>query len=842
MPKQEIRISWAAWWVAVFLILCGSVQAAQPVAARMVLVLDASGSMWGQIEGKAKIEIAREVMAQLVTEVPADFETGLMAYGHRRKGDCKDIEMLIPVGPHNADAMKTRIQALNPKGKTPLSESVRLAAQALRYTEEKATVVLVSDGLETCDIDPCALAAELAMSGVDFTVHVIGFDIGKEDHERLRCLADKTGGLYMAADNAGSLHDALFRTLKEVQAPPQPVVIDPGTAVLKGPAGVPAGSTVSVQWEGPDSRGDYIAIAVKEDQDSSYKAYAYTKSGNPAVFTAPGEVGDYELRYVHGQSDKVIGRADIKVTPVEAAVTVPAVADVAAKIEVQWEGPAYKGDYITIARPDQPPAGYTAYTYTSQGSPLKLQAPSEPGAYEVRYIMGKENVQLAKAAIEIKGVGAVVEAPPVADVAVQIDVAWKGPGNEPDYISIARPDQTPGEYVNYTYTKTGSPLKLQAPSEPGNYEVRYILGQGNKMLANAPIAIKAVSASVQAPAEANAASKIEVTWQGPNHQPDYISIAQPDQEPGQYVFYTYTKTGSPLKLQTPSDPGNYEVRYILGQGNKLLAKTGITIKAVTAEVQAPAEANAASKIEVTWQGPNHQPDYISIAQPDQEPGQYVFYTYTKTGSPLKLQTPSDPGNYEVRYILGQGNKLLAKTGITIKAVTAEVQAPAEANAASKIEVTWQGPNHQPDYISIAQPDQEPDEYLFYNYTENGSPLKLQTPSDPGNYEVRYILGQGNKLLAKTPVTIKPVTASVSGPDSAEVNSTIEVSWEGPGYDPDYISIANPDDPPDGYIYYVYTRTGNPVKLKIPEEAGTYEVRYILGQDNNLLNKKTINVK
>ncbi|UCF82466.1 MAG: VWA domain-containing protein, partial [Desulfobacteraceae bacterium] len=56
--------------------------------ARMVLVLDASGSMWGQIEGKAKIEIAKKVMAELIDQIPADFQTGLTVYGHRRKGDC----------------------------------------------------------------------------------------------------------------------------------------------------------------------------------------------------------------------------------------------------------------------------------------------------------------------------------------------------------------------------------------------------------------------------------------------------------------------------------------------------------------------------------------------------------------------------------------------------------------------------------------------------------------------------------------------------------------------------------------------------------------------------------
>ena len=172
-----------------------SAKASKADVKRTVLVLDASGSMWGQIHGKAKIEIAKEVLNRLIDGLPADLQVGLYAYGHRTKGDCADIEILVPVEPLNKTALKKKIAAISPKGKTPLSEAVRQAASTLRYTEERATVVLVSGGLETCGANPGKLAEELAMSGVDFTVHVIGFDIREEEQEQLRCLADKTGGL-----------------------------------------------------------------------------------------------------------------------------------------------------------------------------------------------------------------------------------------------------------------------------------------------------------------------------------------------------------------------------------------------------------------------------------------------------------------------------------------------------------------------------------------------------------------------------------------------------------------------------------------------------------------------
>jgi Ca-activated chloride channel family protein len=186
------------------------------------------------------------------------------------------------------------------------------------------------------------------------------------------------------------------------------------------------------------------------------------------------------------------------------------------------------------------------------------------------------------------------------------------------------------------------------------------------LLAKTTIEIKAVSASVQAPAAADVASLFEVSWQGPGNKSDYIAIARPDQKPGSQVHYAYTNRGSPLKVQAPSDPGTYEVRYILGRGSKLLAKTTIEIKAVSAKVQPPDSANVNAKFEVKWQGPNYKSDYISIARPDQRPGSYITYTYTRRGNPVKIKAPKKPGTYEVRYILGRGSKILDKKTITIK--------------------------------------------------------------------------------------------------------------------------------------------------------------------------------
>ena len=191
-------------------------------AERAIIVLDASGSMWAKIDGKSRIEIAKETVKTVIGNLPADMELGLMAYGHRDKGSCTDIELLVPPAAGTGAAIIAATNKISPKGKTPLSEAVKRAAEELKYTEEKATVILVTDGLETCDADPCALGAELEKSGVDFTAHVVGFGLTEAEGKKVACLATNTGGKYIQASDAKSLTKALTATVLKAEAPPPP--------------------------------------------------------------------------------------------------------------------------------------------------------------------------------------------------------------------------------------------------------------------------------------------------------------------------------------------------------------------------------------------------------------------------------------------------------------------------------------------------------------------------------------------------------------------------------------------------------------------------------------------
>jgi len=171
----------------------------------MIIILDASGSMWGQIDGKPKIAIAKDALAGIVKNLPENMNVGFVAYGHRKKGDCSDVEQLIPLSALNKKKLLEKINGLNPKGKTPISLSIRLTLNNLKDTKNQVTVILVSDGLETCKEDPCETTRLLKASGVDFIMHVIVFDVPEKENKQLQCIADAGNGKYFTAKNANQL-------------------------------------------------------------------------------------------------------------------------------------------------------------------------------------------------------------------------------------------------------------------------------------------------------------------------------------------------------------------------------------------------------------------------------------------------------------------------------------------------------------------------------------------------------------------------------------------------------------------------------------------------------------
>ena len=168
------------------------------------IIYDSSNSMWGQINGVAKYEIASQVVSDLMTDWPDEEPIGLLSYGHRQRSSCEDIELLVPPRSGAQQAIVESVRAIRPNGKTPLGRSLE---QAIRSTSSRETLILLSDGVESCAADPCSIAAQYEARDPGLTIHVVGFGLGSDqDSSQLSCIARNTGGLYQEANSTGELY------------------------------------------------------------------------------------------------------------------------------------------------------------------------------------------------------------------------------------------------------------------------------------------------------------------------------------------------------------------------------------------------------------------------------------------------------------------------------------------------------------------------------------------------------------------------------------------------------------------------------------------------------------
>lgn len=215
MKSINVKLLFSLFFMLSSLIICCQGNASANAYPEVMFILDASGSMWGKTGGETKIDAARKVMSVIVPSLPPEVKTGLVLYGHRKKGDCSDIEMVIPSGSDRAGIISA-VKNLNPKGMTPIADSIKMVAEILKGREAETTMILVSDGEETCNADPCGVVKALKQSGIKFILHVVGFGVDGKTDAQLRCLAQEGGGEYFSANDASSLLAALEVVKKEV--------------------------------------------------------------------------------------------------------------------------------------------------------------------------------------------------------------------------------------------------------------------------------------------------------------------------------------------------------------------------------------------------------------------------------------------------------------------------------------------------------------------------------------------------------------------------------------------------------------------------------------------------
>lgn len=184
---------------------------------RILFILDASNSMNAKWGDQTRIESAKELLAKAVDSLRGaeNLEIALRVYGHQSPitatyQDCNDTKLEIPFAKDNYDRVKTRIRSIMAKGTTPIARSLEAAAEDFPDMNSRNIIILITDGLEACDNDPCVIAKKLHDKGVKVTPFVIGLGLDLSYLEQFKCI-----GSYSEAETKDAFRSVLSSVINK---------------------------------------------------------------------------------------------------------------------------------------------------------------------------------------------------------------------------------------------------------------------------------------------------------------------------------------------------------------------------------------------------------------------------------------------------------------------------------------------------------------------------------------------------------------------------------------------------------------------------------------------------
>lgn len=264
--------------------VAAAARAAEP--ATTIVIFDGSGSMWGKLGGDkdTKFAGAREALRRALPKLSNQTRVGLAAFGHRRKADCSDVELMLPPEPLDAARILAPLEKFNPKGKGPLVAALKESGASLAKVAGPASVILIHDDPDNCAQDPCAAAAELAKANPKLAVHVVSIGLDRDDAQRMACVPRLTGGRHFEVHDAATLGTAIDDALKLASLDAKPAA---GAAVV-APEPKPAAPTPAPVAEDTGPPGLKLAATLGKGGPSVIVPLAWRimKSGSPAG-TAP---------------------------------------------------------------------------------------------------------------------------------------------------------------------------------------------------------------------------------------------------------------------------------------------------------------------------------------------------------------------------------------------------------------------------------------------------------------------------------------------------------------------------------------------------------------------------
>lgn len=176
----------------------------QPPLTRILFVYDASQSMMAKWETDVKMTIAKKLLTELLDSLAnvENLELALRVYGHQKPvppQDCSDTRLEVGFGKNTIPAIKHVLRNIEPRGTTPIARSLEHAANDFPHCPEcRNVIILITDGIEACDGDPCAVSLALQKQGVILKPFVIGVGLDLEFKKTFECV----GNYYDAASES----------------------------------------------------------------------------------------------------------------------------------------------------------------------------------------------------------------------------------------------------------------------------------------------------------------------------------------------------------------------------------------------------------------------------------------------------------------------------------------------------------------------------------------------------------------------------------------------------------------------------------------------------------------
>ncbi|MFC7443323.1 vWA domain-containing protein [Laceyella putida] len=192
------------------------------------IILDASGSMAGQVSGGQKMDLAKEAVRNFVSSVPKEAKVSLRVYGHKgsnqdkdKQLSCQSSELVYPLSTYNEAQFESALSKFKPTGWTPLARGIEEAQKDLASAQGEGVrniIYVVSDGIETCGGDPVKAAQQLKDSGIKPVINIVGFDVDDAGQRQLKQVASAADGVYKSVNSASDLKEYLEAEKERVKS------------------------------------------------------------------------------------------------------------------------------------------------------------------------------------------------------------------------------------------------------------------------------------------------------------------------------------------------------------------------------------------------------------------------------------------------------------------------------------------------------------------------------------------------------------------------------------------------------------------------------------------------